>query len=62
MFNEAGIEVTRHNKKDIDRAFHDITGIEYKDCSATWKQLKQELAGDGQKRREIIQRLKGLSV
>lgn len=54
---EAGIEVTPANKKRIDQAFHQIAGVAYKDCPATWKKLKQELAGDEQKRRELVDKL-----
>ena len=57
VLGEAGIEVTHDNKKEIDQAFHEIVGVTYKDCPTTWKKLKQELAGDEQKRREFIQKL-----
>ena len=54
---EAGIELTSANRKRVDQAFHQIVGVEYKDCPATWKKLKHELA-DEQKRRELVQKLK----
>jgi len=54
---EAGIELTPVNRKLVDRAFHRIVGVEYKDCPATWKKLKPELA-DEQKRRELVQKLR----
>ena len=57
ILNEAGIEVTPGNKKEIDQAFHQVVGIAYKDCPAAWKRLKQELSGDEQKRQEFIQKL-----
>ena len=57
ILNEAGIEVTPINKKEIDQAFHQIVGVTYKNCPATWKRLKQELIGDEQKRQELIQKL-----
>ena len=55
--DEAGIEVTPQNKKEIDRALHQIVGITHKDCPATWKRLKQELAGDEPRRQDLIQKL-----
>ena len=58
ILDEAGIEVTPSNKKGIDQAFHQIVGVTYKDCPATWKKLKQDLEGDEQKRQELIQKLK----
>ena len=58
ILGEAGIEVTSGNKREIDQAFHQIVGVSYKDCPATWKRLKQELLGDDQKRRDLIQKLR----
>lgn len=36
---------------------HDIVGVTYKDCPATWKKLKQEIAGDEQKRQDFLKKL-----
>jgi len=52
---EAGIEVTPKNKKQIDEAIHQIMGVNYKDCPATWKALKQEIAGE--ERPDFIRKL-----
>jgi len=41
ILEEAGIEVTPVDKKQIDRAIHQAVGVDYKDCPATWKRLKQ---------------------
>lgn len=46
IFKEAGIEITSENKRDIDKVIHNIVGIAYKNCSATWKLVKKELAED----------------
>jgi hypothetical protein len=37
VFTRAGVEVTKENKKEIDRIIHSIVGVEYKNCSATWR-------------------------
>ena len=50
-----GIEVTPANKKQVDQAIHQIVGVNYKDCPATWQRLKQQLTGDEQKLRFISQ-------
>jgi hypothetical protein len=55
VFQEAGIEVDSNNRKRIDRAVHDLMGVE--DCPATWRRLKQEILADAQRRRDFIQRL-----
>ena len=46
IFTKAGIEVTKENKREIDKAIHNIVGIEYKNCSATWSEVKKRLAED----------------
>jgi len=59
ILEEAGIEVTPGNKKQIDRAIHQAVGVDYKDCPATWKRLKQEVMTDEQKRQDFIKKLEG---
>lgn len=46
VFDKAGIEVTEENKRDLDRAIHAHMGVEYKDCSSTWRAVKASLAED----------------
>ena len=46
FFERAGIDVTKDNKREIDRAIHRIVGVEYKNCSATWKEVKKRLGED----------------
>lgn len=44
VFDKAGVTVTKENKKDIDRAIHNIVGVEYKNCPAAWKEVKKRIA------------------
>jgi len=46
IFDEAGIEVTASNKKQLDQAIHQMVGTDYKDCPGTWKKLKQQIMAD----------------
>lgn len=46
IFKKAGIEVTKENKKEIDKVIHSIVGVEYKNCSATWREVKTRIAED----------------
>ena len=46
VFEKAGTKVTKDNKREIDKVFHSIVGIEYKNCSATWKEVKKRLGED----------------
>ncbi len=58
IFSEAGITLTKENRKQVDRAVHRIMDVEYKDCPHTWKKLKQEVLSNSEKRREFIRKLK----
>lgn len=44
VFKQAGIVVTNENKRELDKMLHSIVGTEYKNCSATWKMIKQKIA------------------
>jgi molecular chaperone GrpE (heat shock protein) len=46
VFAKAGVEITKENRKEIDRIIHSIVGVEYKNCSATWKMVKERLSED----------------
>jgi len=55
---EAGIEVTRENKKQIDQAIHHLVDVDYKNCSPTWKAVKTHIKNDETARNEFIRKLK----
>jgi len=59
ILEEAGIEVNPGNKNLIDQAILQAVGVDYKDCPATWKRLKQEIMTDEQKRQDFIKKLEG---
>ncbi|MHA1576166.1 MAG: hypothetical protein ACTSU3_02280 [Candidatus Thorarchaeota archaeon] len=46
IFDELGLEITVDNKRIIDKHIHGILGVDYKNCSATWKEVKNRLAED----------------
>jgi hypothetical protein len=58
VLDEAGIEVNKENKKDIDRIIHKIIDVEYKDCPPTWKEVKEHIKGDDKARSQFIEKLK----
>ena len=41
VFTELGVDVKPENKRDIDREIHKLLGVEYKNCSTTWKEIKK---------------------
>ncbi len=49
VFKKAGVTVAKENKRDIDAAIHSIVGVKYKNCSATWKEVKKRIAEDEEK-------------
>lgn len=61
IFAEAGIEVTPENRKDVDRAVHEIVGVEYKDCPAAWRRVKEMKSSD-EGRGELVSRLRSSGV
>jgi len=46
IVEKAGITITKENRQDVDRVIHSIVGIEYKNCAATWKEVKKRMAED----------------
>jgi hypothetical protein len=58
IFEAAGVEITPDNKKDVDRAIHKIAGVKYKDCSTTWKKLKQSFLADDNGRKTLVRKIK----
>lgn len=58
ILDEAGIEVTPDNKKQIDQAIHQIVEVNYKACPHAWRKLKQDIIGNEQKRRDFTERLR----
>jgi molecular chaperone GrpE (heat shock protein) len=58
VLDEAGIEVTPANRKQVDQAVHKAVGVTYKDCPTTWQRVKQDIRGDESKRRALIEQIK----
>ncbi len=46
VFGKAGIQVTPENKKQIDKVIHDLVKTTYKDCPATWREVKKRIMED----------------
>jgi len=58
VLEEAGVEITPENKKDIDRIIHGLVDEEYKNCSPAWKAVKTHIKADAAARRKFIEKLK----
>lgn len=57
MLAEQGIEVTAKNRKAIDLAVQKAVGTEGEHCPATWRKVKEQIAGE-ETRRAFVQRVK----
>jgi hypothetical protein len=49
LFSEAGIKVTEENKKQLDEHIHKLVNVNYKNCSETWKAVKNRIETDEEK-------------
>ena len=49
VFKKAGVTVTKENRTEVDRIVHSIVGIGYKNCPATWREVKRRIAADEKK-------------
>ena len=58
ILHEAGVEITKENKKEIDRIVHGLMDVEYKNCPSTWKEFKEKIRGDQKARSRFIKKLK----
>lgn len=46
VFKKAGVLVSSENKREIDRVIHGIVGVKYKNCPATWREVKRRISED----------------
>jgi hypothetical protein len=58
ILDEAGIEGTKENKKKVDEIIHRLVNEAYKNCSPTWKAVKEKIKGDNKVRGQCITQLK----
>jgi len=58
IFEKAGITVTDENKRQIDKAIHKIVDVEYKNCPATWREVKKRITKDEETLKTFITQLK----
>lgn len=55
LFEKAEIHVTPQNKKQLDKIIHGIVRTNYKDCPATWSEIKKQIANN---ENEFVAKLK----
>ena len=57
ILDEAGVVITPVNRKQVDQTIHQAVGVAYKNCSAIWERVKEEIKGDEEKRHALIKQL-----
>jgi len=62
IFKEAGVKVTKENKKEIDRAIHELVNTKYKNCPLAWRRVKEKVQKDEVQKKAFINRLKMLKL
>jgi hypothetical protein len=46
IFKKIGLDINKTNKREIDRVIHKMVGVNYKNCSATWGEVKKRIVED----------------
>ena len=58
VLEAAGVEITKENKKQMDKIIHELVDVEYKECSSAWKAVKEHIKEAKTKRSQFIQDIK----
>jgi ribosomal protein L18E len=58
VLEEAGVEVTKENKKEIDQIIHELVNVPYKQCSPVWKAVKKQIKMDDKDNGVFVEKLK----
>jgi hypothetical protein len=58
VLEEAGITVDKNNKQKVDRVIHEMVDVAYKNCSPTWKEVKERIKTDEAARSRFVAELK----
>jgi hypothetical protein len=54
VFKKAGLQIDIDNRKRVDLIIHEMAGVDYKDCTETWKAVKELLEDE----ESFVQRLR----
>jgi len=46
IFKKIVLDINKTNKREIDRVIHKMVGVNYKNCSATWVEVKKRIVED----------------
>ncbi|MBN1919231.1 MAG: hypothetical protein JW889_15105 [Verrucomicrobia bacterium] len=57
IFDAAGIEVTKANRRAVDLAIHDLLGLDEKHCPTAWRVFKDQVGTDAKARAAFAKKL-----
>jgi 5'-deoxynucleotidase YfbR-like HD superfamily hydrolase len=57
VFEAAGIEVTKENRKAVDLAIHELLGLDEKHCPTAWRAFKERVGTDTKARAAFAAKL-----
>jgi uncharacterized protein (DUF362 family) len=57
VFQAAGIEVTKQNRKAVDLAVHELLGLAAKHCPTAWAAFKEQVGTDPKARAAFAKKL-----
>ncbi len=58
IFDSAGIEVTKDNRKKVDEEIHKLVKVKFKNCPQAWKKIKETILLDEGKKQDFVKELK----
>ena len=58
ILDEAGITVTKENKREVDQRIHDTVKTAYKNCPATSKEVKARIKGSDTEKKRFVEALR----
>jgi hypothetical protein len=57
VFDAAGIEITKENRRAVDLAIHKLLGLEEKHCPTAWRAFKAQVGTDPKARAAFAKKL-----
>ncbi len=55
---QAGIELTKQNRKAVDELLHSYVRVKYKNCPRAWRAIKNAIRSDDESRAKLVAALR----
>jgi hypothetical protein len=57
VFDAAGVEITKANRRTVDLAIHALLGLDHKHCPTAWAAFKEQVGADPKARVAFAKKL-----